>query len=321
MTAQPRLLRVGRMTAYALAAAAISPLTLLGLASAASPVDLINAEAAKGHVTVETLRGGVSLIDGAGGNIAVLETDAGKLMVDGGIALARPHLDQALSRIGRGQPKYLIDTHWHWDHTDGNEWLHAMGAEIVAHPNTLKHLSESVLVEDWQHTFAPIPAAARPTELVDGARTIAFGGETISIQAYGPSHTDGDLSVYFRNADVLVTGDTYWNGMYPFIDLAAGGTIDGMIRAAQLNVERAGNDTLVIPGHGPVARKRDLDEYRAMLVGIRTEVASLKASGATLADVVAAVPTRDYDAKWGKFVIDPAFFTSLVYRSLQTPAQ
>jgi glyoxylase-like metal-dependent hydrolase (beta-lactamase superfamily II) len=309
------------MTTSARSTALACLLSLSGLATAASPVDRINAEAAKGRVTVETLRGGVSLIDGAGGNIAVLETDAGKLLVDGGIALARPQLDQALSRIGPGQPVYLIDTHWHWDHTDGNEWLHAMGAKIVAHPNTLKHLSESVLVEDWKHTFAPIAAAARPAELVDGARTISYGGETILIETYGPSHTDGDLSVYFTNADVLVTGDTYWNGMYPFIDLAAGGSIDGMIRAAEWNVQRAGNDTLVVPGHGPVARRHELDEYRAMLTGVRAEVARLKANGATLKETIAAKPTRDYDAEWGQFVIDPAFFSSLVYRSLVPSAQ
>jgi len=283
---------------------------------AAGPVDLINAEAAKGDIKVQQLRGGISVITGSGGNITVLETPAGKFMVDGGIALSRPHLDEALVQIGPGKPKYLVDTHWHWDHTDSNAWLHKLGATIIAHPNTLRLLSEAVPVEDWQHTFEPVPTGARPTYLVSVSRSMRFGGERVLIQHYGPAHTSGDLFVYFSNADVLATGDTYWNGVYPFIDYVAGGSIDGMIRAADINLRRATEATLIVPGHGPVARRADLLEFRDMLVAIRANVAKLKRDGKSLEETIAARPTAAFDEKWGQFVINPAFFTSLVYRGV-----
>jgi Zn-dependent hydrolases, including glyoxylases len=143
-----------------------------------------------------------------------------------------------------------------------------------------------------------------------------FGGERVLIQHYGPAHTSGDLFVYFSNADVLATGDTYWNGVYPFIDYVAGGSIDGMIRAADINLRRATEATLIVPGHGPVARRADLLEFRDMLVAIRANVAKLKRDGKSLEETIAARPTAAFDEKWGQFVINPAFFTSLVYRGV-----
>jgi len=285
-------------------------------ARAESPVNLINAEAAKADITSSAVRGGVNVVMGSGGNIAVLSNSAGKLLVDSGIALSRPRLDEVIDRLGSGKPKFVINTHWHWDHTDGNAGLHARGATIVAHPNTLKHVSEAIEVPDWQHTFEPLPGAGRPTSLVKNERTIRFGDETVLIKHYGPAHTDGDLYVYFTRADVLVTGDTYWNGIYPFIDSVAGGNIDGMIRATELNIARTTDNTLIIPGHGPVARRSDLEEFRDMLVAIRRNVAALKKQGKTLEEVIAMKPTAAFDAKWGQFVIDPKFFTRLVYRGV-----
>jgi glyoxylase-like metal-dependent hydrolase (beta-lactamase superfamily II) len=300
---------------------AIAVLTLLPFvpgerAHADSPVNLINAEAAKANITSSAVRGGVSVVMGSGGNIAVLSNAAGKLIVDSGIALSRPRLDEVIDQLGSGKPKFLINTHWHWDHTDGNAGLHARGATIVAHPNTLKHVSETITVPDWQHTFQPLPTSGRPTSMVENERTIQFGDETALIKHYGPAHTDGDLYVYFRKADVLVTGDTYWNGIYPFIDSVAGGNIDGMIRATELNIARITDNTLIIPGHGAVARRSDLREFRDMLVAIRDNVAALKKQGKSLEETIAAKPTAAFDAKWGQFVIDPKFFTRLVYRGV-----
>jgi len=134
----------------------------------------------------------------------------------------------------------------------------------------------------------------------------------VALKYYGLSHTDGDLQVYFTKADVLVTGDTFWNGVYPFIDITTGGSIDGMIRAAQANVARSTEKTIVVPGHGPVGDRATLVEYRDVLVKIRGNVAALKKHGKSLDEVIAAKPTAVFDAKWGHFVISPAFFTSLV---------
>jgi glyoxylase-like metal-dependent hydrolase (beta-lactamase superfamily II) len=308
----PRLPLEARLSVFA----AVLYLAVHSFAAAESPVNLINAEARAGHIVVTPVRSSISMLSGSGGNITVLQSPDGKLMVDGGITLSQMPLQAALDQLGSGAPKYVINTHWHWDHADSNGWLHAMGATVVAHPNSLKHMSESVRVEDWQHTFEPVPSNARPTSLVSTTRTIEFGGDKVVLTHYGPAHTDGDLYVYFQKADVLATGDTYWNGVYPFIDSVAGGSIDGMIKAAETNIARSTDKTIIVPGHGPLAKRADLVEFRDMLVEIRKNVATLKREGKTLEQVIAARPTAKFDGKWGNFVINPAFFTRLVYRGV-----
>lgn len=281
-----------------------------------SPVIKINEAAAKTDITTIPLRRGVSILMGSGGNIAVLTAPDGKFLVDGGIAVSKDKIQKALANLGGGSAKYLVNTHWHWDHTDGNSWLHDAGATIIGHSKTLEHLSRTVRVEDWKYTFQPLPAAGRPTVLVDAERTMTFGGDDIRIKPYKAAHTDGDLSVYLKKADVLATGDTFWNGYYPFIDYVEGGGIDGMIEAANANVAMTTDKTIIVPGHGPVADRGQLIAFRDMLVAIRKNVAELKAKGSTIDQVVAAKPTSAFDATWGQYVIDPAFFTRLVYRGL-----
>ena len=207
-------------------------------------------------------------------------------------------------------------SHSHFDHTDGNEWMHNAGATITAHENTRKHLSATTRVDDWEFTFPPSPAGAIPTDVFNGEKMFRLNGKTIALKYYGPSHTDGDISVYFTEADVLHTGDTWWNGHFPFIDYSTGGSIDGMIRAAEANVARVTDKTIVIPGHGPIGNKSQLIEFRDMLVSVREKVSALKKEGKSREEVVAAKPTADYDAKWGGFVIDGKNFTGLVYQGV-----
>lgn len=283
---------------------------------AESPVTKINAEAASAQIDARPLRAGVTVLSGSGGNIGVLATAQGKFLVDAGIAVSRPRLQPAIEELGTQPIKYLVNTHWHWDHTDGNKWIAASGAKIIAHPNTARHVSQELRVEDWSFTFAPLPKEARPTSMVKAVKELQFDGETVTIRYYGPSHTDGDLSVYFHKADVLFTGDTWWNGVYPFIDYVAGGSIDGMIRAANANIARSNVGTIIVPGHGPTGTRVDLIEYRDMLVAIRDRVAELKQQGLSVEQVIARNPTQPFDAKWGNFVIDPPFFVKLVYRGV-----
>jgi glyoxylase-like metal-dependent hydrolase (beta-lactamase superfamily II) len=304
----------------------VSAVTLLAGAFPAatyalSPVIAINEEAKKAVVHPQLVRGDVSVIEGSGGNITVLSRPKGKLLVDGGIGYSKDTLVQALQTISSAPALFVINTHYHWDHTDSNAWLHQQGATIIAHPNTLKHLSTSTRVDDWEFTFPPASAAGRPTELVAKIKTMKIQGTTVRIAYYGPSHTDSDLSVYFVEPDVFATGDTWWNGYYPFIDNENGGSIDGMIRAAKENVEHVTEMTLVVPGHGPVGGRAELIEYRDMLIDVRKKIAALKAQGKSRADVVAAKPTSSYDAKWGGFVINPDFFTRLVFDGLPSTAK
>ena len=272
--------------------------------------------AAAATVTVQKLRGNVSILMGAGGNIAVLPGRDGKLLIDAGFAGARPKITAALASISSDPIKNLINTHWHFDHTDGNEWLHSAGAAILAHTNTRKRLSNTTRVEGWNFTYPPSPPGALPTEVFDDERTVKLNGATIALKYYGPAHTDSDISVHFTDADVFHVGDTFWNGYYPFIDYSTGGSIDGMIRATQANMAKVTDSMIVIPGHGTVGDKSQLAFYRDLLVGTREKVATLKKQGKSLDEIVASKPTAATDAKWGNGFRSPKDFIGDVFQGV-----
>ena len=286
-------------------------------AEARGIVSLIKDSAATSPITTYRLRNNVSVLEGSGGNIAVLTGADGKVLVDGGISVSRPQLSKALDALGSEPITHLINTHWHFDHTDGNDWLHAAGAKIIAHENTRKHLSEIQRVEDWDYNFLPAPGGAIPSEVITKEFELKINGVSIKLGYYGPAHTDSDLSVAFTEANIFHAGDTYWNGIYPFIDYSTGGSIDGTIAACDATLAATANDTIIIPGHGkPVSNKAELKEFRDMLVAIRDNVAKLKKQGKTRDETVAAKPTAAFDAKWGQFVIDPGYFTRIVYEGV-----
>jgi glyoxylase-like metal-dependent hydrolase (beta-lactamase superfamily II) len=270
-------------------------------------------EAAGAKIRVYPLRRNVSVLQGSGGNIAVLTGRSGKLLVDAGFTVSRLRISDALNALNFDPIKYLINTHWHFDHTDGNEWLHSAGAAIIAHQNTRKHLSVQTRVEGWSYTFPPAPPGAIPTTVFDDEHRLHLNETGIVLKHYAPAHTDSDISVIFEEADIIEVGDTWWNGFYPFIDYSTGGNIDGMIHATERNLSVVTDKTIIIPGHGPVGNKAGLTEYHDMLVAIRNSVADLKKQGRSLAETIAAKPTAAYDTKWGQFLITPAVFMGLVY--------
>jgi glyoxylase-like metal-dependent hydrolase (beta-lactamase superfamily II) len=281
-----------------------------------SPVTMIIAEAAKSPVTLQKLRGNLTLVNGSGGNILVMAGKTGKLMVDAGINVSEMKMKAALASLNDAPLKYLINTHWHFDHASGNEWIHSAGAQIIAHENAKKRLMQKVTVEDWNYTFPPSPAGAIPTVTFAKEHKHHFEDETIHLKHYGPAHTDGDISVFFPNLDILHVADTWWNGYYPFIDYNTGGNISGMITAAKENVDRTTEKSLIISGHGPVGNRAQLIEYRDMLIAVENNVRMLKEKGMELKDIIAAKPSKVYDEKWGKFVIGPDLFVKLVYKGL-----
>jgi glyoxylase-like metal-dependent hydrolase (beta-lactamase superfamily II) len=283
-------------------------------AEARGIVSLIKDSAAVSPIITHRLRNSISVLEGSGGNIAVLTGPDGKVLIDAGIGVSRPQITKALAGIGANPVSHLINTHWHFDHADGNEWLHSVGAKIIAQENTRKHLSEIQRVEDWDYNFLPLSPGGIPNEVFATERSLKLNGSTIGLKHYRPAHTDSDISVSFGEADILHVGDTYWNGIYPFIDYSTGGNIDGMIAASDANLAATTDKTIIIPGHGqPVSNRAELKEFRDMLVAIRENVAKLKMQGRSIAEAVVAKPTAAFDAKWGNFVIDPGFFTRLVY--------
>jgi glyoxylase-like metal-dependent hydrolase (beta-lactamase superfamily II) len=212
--------------------------------------------------------------------------------------------------------KQLINTHWHFDHTGGNEWVHQAGASILAHENTRKHLSVDTRVEGWVYTFPAAPAGAIPTTVFQDEHTVHANGSTLALKHYAPAHTDSDISVHFTEADVLHTGDTFWNRNYPFVDYSTGGSIDGQIRAAEANLAKVSATTIVIPGHGAVGGKADLTLFRDVLVEAREKVAKFKKQGRTLEEVIAAKPIARYDAEWGQSFQSPKSFLGWVYQGV-----
>jgi glyoxylase-like metal-dependent hydrolase (beta-lactamase superfamily II) len=272
--------------------------------------------AAASTITVQKLRGNVRVLMGAGGNIAVLTGREGKLLIDAGFAGARPKIADALASISSDPIEHLINTHWHFDHTDGNEWLHSAGAAILAHTNTRKHLSTTTRVEGWNFTFPPAPAGAIPSEVFDDERTLKLNGTSIALKHYAPAHTDSDISVHFTDANVFHVGDTFWNGYYPFIDYSTGGSIDGMIRATEANLAKVTDTMIVIPGHGAVGDKAQLAFYRDLLASTREKVATLKKQGKSLDEIVAAKPTAATDAQWGNGFRSPKDFILDVFQGV-----
>jgi glyoxylase-like metal-dependent hydrolase (beta-lactamase superfamily II) len=272
---------------------------------------------ADADLVVEPLRGNITVLMGSGGNITVLSGKDGKFLVDAGISKSQGKVQAALDKISPAPLKYVVNTHWHWDHTDGNAWMHSAGATIVAQKNTLRHLTETTHVNAWNWTFDPVPAGARPTLIVDHEKTFDFDGTRIEVENLGHGHTDGDLWIYFKKADVLALGDTFWNGIYPYIDNEDGGDINGAIEWANKAVAFTTDHTIVIPGHGAVGTRAQLIEFRDMLVAVRDNVAALKKQRKTLDEIIAAKPTADFDAKWGNFVFNGDQFTKMVYAGLQ----
>jgi glyoxylase-like metal-dependent hydrolase (beta-lactamase superfamily II) len=239
------------------------------------------------------------------------------VLIDGGIGASRPQLSKVLADLGAEPISHLVNTHWHFDHTSGNEWLHAAGAKIIAQENTRKYLSEVQRVEDWDYNFLPLRPGGIPSEVFAAEHTLKLNGATIRLKRYTPAHTDSDISVTFGEADVLHTGDTYWNSIYPFIDYSTGGSIDGMIAASDANLAVTTNKTIVIPGHRrPVSNKSELQEFRDMLVAVRENIVVLKKKGKSRDEIVAAKPSAAFDAKWDSGPIDPDFFSRLVYEGV-----
>lgn len=274
------------------------------------------ANAAVAKITTQKLRDNLSVLMGSGGNIAVLSGPQGKLLVDAGVSTSQPQITEALKTISADPVQHLINTHWHWDHTDGNPWLHRAGATIIAHRKTRERLSTPQTIQLFNAIFPPLPEDGLPTMLFTDSDDLKLNGVTMALSHYDPAHTDTDISVFFADLDVLHVGDTWFSGAYPFFDVSTGGHIDGMIRATKKSLELGTTSTIVVAGHGPVGKKTDLADSLEMLITIRGKVADLKKQGKTMDEAVALKPTASFDAKYGNGFVKPEMFVRLVYQTV-----
>jgi cyclase len=333
-TSRREMLRSSATLAGSAFFARLFPATLLHASvpsyaqTALSPADLLANMRAKFNaapVQTQKLADNVTMLSGPGGSVAVLNGPDGKFVVDTFVAPAWPRLKEALDSLGNAPLKYVIDTHWHFDHTDNNAPLHAAGATILAHENTKKRMSEPhdlpVLYRGADGALAglhfdPSPAEALPQETFAASYKLQANGETLALQHVAPAHTDTDIYVHFEKANVISMGDTFFNGMYPYIDPGTCGKISGMIAAADKILSLAGNDTKIVAGHGPLGNKADLTKFRDMLVTSRERVERLKSAGKSTQEAVAEEPFADLDPVWGNGIINSEQWVQIVYLTL-----
>ena len=271
-----------------------------------------------GSIPLQTLklRDNVTMLYGPGGNMVVLSGSDGKVLIDSSFLSVAPKLRQALDGLGSAPLKVLINTHWHFDHTDGNAPIHAAGATIVAHENTRKRLTTPQEIKAFGMHFPAAPSDAWPQQTFAEKLKLYYGNEELSLSYVPPAHTDTDILIRFEQQNVLHLGDIWFNGMYPFIDAGTGGRIDGMIHASDAGLVLADAETKIVPGHGPLGDKAALTKYRGMLVTVRDRVKALKSAGKSAEQAVAAKPTADLDAAWSGGFMKPDVFVGIVYSSL-----
>jgi cyclase len=260
-----------------------------------------------------------TLFTGPGGNVLVRNGEEGKVVVDTFVQGAFPGLKQRIDAMDHLPILFAINTSWLFDHTDNNESFREAGAQIVAHENTRRRLSEPHDLLGMH--FNPAPAAAMPTQTFTQFHNIEFKGtagteEYIDLEYVPRAQTDTDIYVHFVMGDVLHLGGTFSNGMYPFIEAGTGGSIDGMIAAAGSALKAVNPGTKIVPGYGSLADGAALRRYRDMLVIVRDRVQKLKTAGRSEPETVAAKPTADLDATWGQGFIQPEVFVSMVYKTL-----
>ncbi len=256
------------------------------------------------------------LSNDVGGNMALQTGPEGNILVDSNFVTAVAKYREAIAQVSHDAPDALINTHWHYDHTDGNEALHAAGFAIFAHSRTRERMSASQPIPFFKLVMPASPAAALPSITFDESMHAWHNGDSLDLVHFDPAHTDTDIYVHFHNANVLHTGDIWFNNRYPFIDEATGGNIGGMIKGAEKALAIADQGTKIIPGHGPLGSKADLQKYRDVLAAIRDKVAALKAAGMSEQEAIAKKPTADFDDAWGKGFMNGDLFTGIVYRTI-----
>lgn len=274
------------------------------------------ADYSKAEIKTVALGNDAYMLEGQGGNITVVVAKDGIILVDGQFAPLHDRIKAAVAAISSLPIKYLVNTHYHGDHTGGNEAFAREGVTIVAQDNVKKRLAAGTTNGLTGAKTPPAPQAALPSDTYTNFSKIRLQGRVADLKHIPNAHTDGDTYVWFKTARVLAAGDTFTNGRYPNIDFANGGNIKGMIAAADVYLKLTNARTKIVPGHGPVADKTALTEFRTMLVTARDRMAKLVKDGKTEDEAVALKPFADLDAKWAPNELASKNFIRVVYHSL-----
>jgi glyoxylase-like metal-dependent hydrolase (beta-lactamase superfamily II) len=288
-------------------------LFLLGSGQAAAQTDFSKVEMKTSDLGHRTY-----MVEGSGGNITAAVGDDGVIMVDGQFAPLHDKIKAAVAALSKEPIRYLVNTHYHGDHTGGNEAFANDGVIVTAHENVGKRLSAGTTNGLTGAKTPPAPQRAVPTNTYTKEMALRVKGRDAALHHFANAHTDGDTYVYFADANVLSTGDIVTLGArYPNVDFANGGSIDGMIAATDVFLKLANDQTKIVPGHGPLTDKAGVTLYRDMLATARDRIAKLIADGKSLDDAVAAKPLADIGSRIGANDQQNETFVRLVYRSLK----
>ncbi len=268
-------------------------------------------------VEIETIEvaDGVYMLMGAGGNIGLSVGEDGAFVIDDQFAPLNEKIRAAIAAVSDTDVKFVVNTHWHGDHTGGNEAFGGGGAMIVAHDNVRKRMNPAQFGE-VMGSSEQAPAAALPVVTFSSTATFYWNAETIRVEHVRRAHTDGDSIVWFKDANVVHMGDNFFNERYPYIDVDSGGHVDGMIATARRVLARIDSDTKIIPGHGTLATGADLRKFRDVVVMARDRVGTMINDGMSLEEIIAARPMAEYDDTWGGGFMSPDRFLTVVYRGL-----
>ena len=275
----------------------------------------------KVEIRTEKLSDTVYMLVGAGGNLGLSVGEDAVFLVDDQFAPLTPKIEAAIAKITPKTVKFVLNTHWHGDHTGGNENLGKAGALIVAHENVRKRMSVENFIEFLGMKTQPDPRIALPVVTFTTDVTFHLNGDEIFAQHAPRAHTDGDAIVHFRKSDVVHMGDIMFNKLYPFIDTSTGGTVEGVIAATDRTLKEVGERTRIIPGHGPLANRADLQAYRDMLSTISARIRDQLRAKRTLEQVQASKPTAEFDAAWGKGFLKPDKFVEMLYKNMEKRVQ
>ncbi|HET6149721.1 MAG TPA: MBL fold metallo-hydrolase [Polyangia bacterium] len=292
----------------------------VGLALAATPTRAQMGDPSKVTLKTTPVTATISMIEGvngfAGGNVGVSIGDDGVFIIDDELQPMTAKLKTALAALSKKPVRFLVNTHWHSDHTGGNPGMAATGAVIVAQENVRKRLSVDQFREFMgkKMTFPALPPAALPVVTFTEDITLHLNGDEIHVVHVAPAHTDGDAFVHFKKANVIHAGDLVL-GHYPIVDFDGGGTFDGLIAASDKILALADDATKIIPGHGALMTKADVASWRQMLIDVRDRIAKLVASKKSADEIRAAKPLADLDARWGTGMITADMVVEAVIKS------
>jgi cyclase len=289
----------------------------LGLCGLTLALPALGQDMSKVTIVDTDLGNGIHMLAGRGGNMGMLVGPDGVILIDDEFAPLTEKISAAIQKLSPKPVRFVVNTHWHGDHTGGNENFGKAGAILVAQDNVRVRMSTEQFNTVFNDTTPPSPEGALPVVTFTEAITFHWNGQDMWIFHVPNAHTDGDVVIQFKQANVVHTGDVLFNGRYPFIDISSGGSVKGTIAAADRILGAIDDRTKLIPGHGPVADKKVLQAYRDMLADVSGKIEAMLAQGKTPEEIKAAKPSSAYDAKWGgQGFIKPDIFVDIMIKDL-----